>query len=99
MAVNVPDVAIPEALVTAVLEGEKAPLAPLIGALKETLAPFTGLPPASFTCTTRGAAKAVFAAALCGVPLIAIMVAGGPALFVSWNVAGAATPATEAFTP
>src|SRR5436189_3552745 len=67
LAVKVFEVAMPEELVCAVLEGEKLPLGPLgDGAEKVTTAPFTGLLPESATLTTNGAPKAVLIVALCG---------------------------------
>jgi hypothetical protein len=64
-AVNVAEVATPEALVTAVLTPPaKLPLAPLPGALNVTVTPLTGLLPESFTVATNGAANAVLIAAL-----------------------------------
>jgi hypothetical protein len=66
----------PLAFVTA---GElRLALAPLAGAVKVTVAPGTGLLEASNTVTTKGAAKAVPTAVLCGVPLATTMLAGGP---------------------
>src|SRR5947207_3268804 len=72
------------------------PLAPLPGAVNVTVTPATGLPPASFTVATSGAANAVLIVALCGVPLVAVMLAAAPAVFVSEKSAGVATPATLA---
>ena len=49
------EVATPEALVSAVFTPlENVPLAPLAGAVKVTVTPFNGLPPASFTITAKG---------------------------------------------
>jgi hypothetical protein len=99
LAVKVAEVATPLALVVAVLTPPaNVPLAPLAGALKVTVTPLTGLPPLSFTVATRGAAKAALMVALCGVPLVAVIEAAGPGLFVSEKFAGAATPATVAVT-
>jgi len=96
---NTADVAIPLAFVTAVFTPPaNVPPAPLAGALNVTVTPTTALPPASFTVATSGAANAVPSVALCGVPLVAVMLAAGPALFVSEKLAGAATPATVAAT-
>jgi hypothetical protein len=65
LAVNVADVATPEALVTAVFTPPaKVPLAPLPGAANVTVTPLTGLFAASFTVATNGAANAVLMAAL-----------------------------------
>jgi hypothetical protein len=74
------------------------PLAPLAGAVNVTMTALTGFPPASFTVTARGAAKAVLIAALWGVPLVAEMDAADPALFVSEKLAEVATPSTDAVT-
>ena len=70
MAEKATDVAIPDAFVMAVFTPPaKAPLAPLPGAVKVTVAPLTGLELESFTTTTIGAAKTVLMVALCGDPL------------------------------
>jgi hypothetical protein len=76
----------------------KVPLAPLDGALNVTVAPFTRFPLASLTVTPNALAKAVLIVVFCGVPDVAVMLAGAPALFVSEKEAFAATPATEAVT-
>ncbi len=93
-------VATPLVLVDAVAVAEppKVPLAPLAGAVKVTVAPLTGLPPASFTVACKAVAKAVLMAALCGVPALAAMLAAAPALFVRLKLAEVATPATDAVT-
>jgi len=78
-AVNVADVATPLAFVVAVFTPPaNVPLAPLPGAVNVTTTPFTGLFAASLTVATNGAANAVLTVALCGVPLVAVMLAGGP---------------------
>src|SRR5690242_13184022 len=95
------EVATPLASVVAVVVAApfaKVPLAPLPGAVKVTVTPLTGLFPASFAVACRGAANAVLIAALCGVPAVAIMLAGGTARFVSAKLAGVATDATDAVT-
>jgi hypothetical protein len=98
-AVKVAEVATPLALVVAVLTPPaNVPLAPLAGALKVTVTPLTGLPPLSFTVATRGAAKAALIVALCGVPLVAAMLAALPVVLVKEKFAGLATPATVAVT-
>jgi hypothetical protein len=43
-----------------------------------TVAPLTGLPPASFTVATNGFAKAVLIVALWLLPLVAVIDAGDP---------------------
>jgi hypothetical protein len=97
--VKTADVATPEAFVVAVLTPPaNVPLAPLAGAVKVTTTPFTGLLLASFTVTTRVAAKAVVIVVLCGVPLVAVIADGDPAKLVSAKLAGVATPATDADT-
>ena len=55
LAVNTPDVAIPEPFVAAVSlpPAANVPLAPVAGAAKVTVTPLTGLPPASFTVAER----------------------------------------------
>ena len=77
LAVNTGEVANPALLVIAVFpEQAKVPLAPLVGALKVTSTPDTGSPEESFTVAARALAKALATVALCGVPLVAAMVAG-----------------------
>ena len=99
LAVNVAEVATPLLLVVAVLTPPaKLPLAPEAGGVKVTVTPETGLPPLSFTVATRGAAKAVLMAVLCGVPLVAVIEAAVPAVLVSAKLAVPATPDTEAAT-
>jgi hypothetical protein len=62
-------------------------LAPLPGAAKTTLAPETALPSESLTVTRSGLANVVRTVALCDPPLVALIEAGAPAVFVSENVA------------
>jgi hypothetical protein len=82
--VNTADVATPLAFVVAVFTPPaKVPLAALAGALNVTTTPVTGLLPASFTVATSGAANAVLIVVFCGVPLIAVIDAAAPTLFVS----------------
>ena len=96
---NVPDVATPDAFVVAVFPPTaKVPLAPLPGAVNVTVAPLTGFPPASLTIAASGAAKALLIAPICGIPLVAVMLAVGPSVFVSEKFAVAVTPVTLAFT-
>src|SRR6266850_1920430 len=59
------------------------PDAPVPGAVNATFTPETGLFPASFTVATNGAANVVLIVALCGVPLVAVMLAGVAARLVS----------------
>ena len=74
------------------------PLAPLAGAVKVTVTLFTGLFPASLTVACSCVANAVLMVALCGVPAVAVMLAGGPARLVREKFAGVATPLTDAVT-
>src|SRR5690242_9286164 len=96
-AVNVVDVATPLALLPAVFVPVNVPLAPLGGAVNVTVAPLTGLFPASVTVATNGAANAVLIAALCPEPLVTTTLAAGPAVFVSEKFAEVA-PGTLATT-
>ena len=99
LAVNVAEVATPLASVTAVFTPPaNVPLAPLAGTVNVTVTPTTGLPLASFTVARKGDAKAVLITELCGVPLAATIVAGGPGVFVSEKFADVATLATLAVT-
>jgi hypothetical protein len=99
LAVNVAEVATPEAFVVAVLTPPaNVPLAPDAGGVNVTTTPLTGLFPASVTVATKGAANAVLMVALCGVPLVAVTFAAAPAVFVSAKFAGVATPVTVAAT-
>jgi len=99
LAVKAAEVATPLALVVAVFTPPaNVPLAPLAGAVNVTVTPLTPLPPLSFTVATKGAAKAALMGVLCGVPLVAEMLAAGPALFINEKLAGLATPATVAVT-
>ena len=99
LAVRAGAVATPLLLVTAVAVAEplNEALAPLAGAVKVTVTPFIGLLPASVTVACKAVAKAVFTAALCGVPAVAVMPAGDAVLF-RVKLAGVPTPATLAVT-
>jgi hypothetical protein len=99
--VNVVEVATPLALVVAIVvfvPFAKVPLAPEAGAVNVTVTPLTGFEPLSSTVATRGAANAVLIVALCGVPLVAVIDAGAPTVFVRLKLAGVDTPATVAVT-
>jgi hypothetical protein len=101
-AVNTGEVATPLALVVTVAVAPvpgaaNVPLAPVDGAVKVTDAPLMGLPPLSFTVACK-TANAVLIVTLCGVPDVAAMLAGGPAVLLIENEAGAATPLTVALT-
>jgi len=99
LAVNAADAATPLALVVAVLiPPANVPLAPAPGAANVTIAPLTGLFPVSNTVATNGAANTVLMVAVCGVPEVGAMLAGGPGLFVREKFAAVATPVTFAVT-
>src|SRR5271170_5180601 len=105
LAVNIPEVATPLALVVAlklIAPPGNVPLGllePLSGVLKDTVAPLTGAPAAFVTVATNGAANAAPMVALCSVPLVAVMfAAGAAALLVSEKVAGESRPGTVALT-
>src|SRR6202048_3063054 len=73
---NVGEVATPDAFVMAVAvlpPPTRGALGPVEGAVKETITPLSGLPPASFTIAASGLANAVLTEALCGVPPIAVI--------------------------
>ena len=97
---KVDEVATPLALVVSVSVAApfvKVPLAPEDGAVKVTITPLVGVPPV-ITVATSGAANAVPTGALCGVPLVAAMVALGAAALVRLKLAGVAAPGAEAVT-
>jgi hypothetical protein len=97
--VNAADVATPELFVRAdVAPPAKLPLGPDGGAENVTVTLLRGLPPTSVTLARKRCAKATLMGVLCGVPPAAVTAEGLPAVFVSENVAGAATPATDADT-
>jgi hypothetical protein len=100
LAVKTAEVATPLAFVVAVEVREppvKVPLAPLAGAVKVTNTPLSGKPPV-VTVATRGAANAVPMAALCGVPLVAVIVSTAGAVLVRLKLAGTEAPAAVAVT-
>src|SRR5579864_4318374 len=100
LAVNVAEVATPLAFVVAVFTPPaNVPLAPVCaGAVNVTVIPETRLPPLSLTTTCSGNANAVLTVVLCGVPLVEVTLAGGPAVFVREKFAGMAIPDTVAVT-
>jgi len=78
--VNGKDVARPTPLVTAVFTPPaNVAEAPRAGTLNVTVTPLTGSLCASLTVACRGDAKVVLIAALCGVSLVTVIAAGGPA--------------------
>ncbi len=79
-------VATPEPLVMAVvvLDPPKLPVALEAGAVNSTLTPApTRFPPMSLTVADSGSEKTVLMVALCGVPPVAVIVAGSPGIFLS----------------
>src|SRR6267154_1165710 len=100
LAVNMPEVATPLALVTAVfVPPANVPLAPVCaGAVNVTVTPETGLLLASFTVACRAVLNEVLIVAVCGVPVVAVMLAAGPAVLVRAKLATVATPDTDAAT-
>jgi hypothetical protein len=82
LAVKAGEVATPEALVFTVALPVNVPPAPDDGALNVTLTPETGLLFASFTVATNGWRKALFTGALWPPPDVAVMLPGGPEVFV-----------------
>jgi hypothetical protein len=103
-AVNVVEVATPEALevVTKVGDPLKAPPGPELGAVNVTVTPDTAFPNASFTVATKGDVNAVLIFALWPEPLLVVIEAGPPGLLVSEKDALPETPvvaATTAYEP
>src|SRR5438270_5268559 len=101
LAVNEPALATPLALVLTVMvlvAFENAPDAPLAGAVKVTLAPATRLLNWSRTVAVMVVPNAVLTVALCGVPVVVLMLLGAAAVLVSENLAGVTTPVTLAVT-
>ena len=85
LAVKADDVATPFASVVAVTKFKppaNVALEPKVGEVNVTVAPLTGLAPASLTVTISGAANAVLTGALCPLPLVAVIDAGAPPVFV-----------------
>ena len=91
-------VATPLPFVVTLVDPPKVPLAPLPGAANVTVMPLNGCPPESFTVACSAVANAVFTVALCGVPPLAMMLAGVTAVLVKLKLAGVATPDTLAVT-
>jgi hypothetical protein len=89
LAVKVGEVATPEALVCTVAlipPPANVPLAPEVGELNVTLAPETGLLFASITVATNGFPKACLTCAVWPPPEVAVMLPGGPGVFVKAKV-------------
>jgi hypothetical protein len=90
-AVNTADVATPDALVVAFptfVPLGNIPLAPVDGAVKVTTRLLTRFPRESLTVATSLLANGWPAVMLCPDPLVAMIDAGGPAVFVSAKLAG-----------
>ena len=90
----------PLEFVTAVAAEEPAKLAlgPVPGAVKVTVTPLIGLPPASLTVACSGVLNAVLVVVFWGVPPVATILAGLPALLVRLKLAEVPTPETLAVT-
>ena len=100
LAVKVGAVARPFAFVTTcavVCPPANVPLAPLDGAVNVTVTPAMGWLPLSRTVAWNAVVKAVPITALCSVPAVAAIEAGGADRFVRLNVAEVA-PLTLAVT-
>jgi hypothetical protein len=98
LAVNAGAVATPLALVVTVGLPANVPEAPAPGAANVTLTPATGLDDASRTSALRAVVNAMLTVVLCGVPAVAVILAGAPAVFVSEKFADVATPLAVAVT-
>ena len=101
LAVNGAEVAMPFASVVSVsvaVPFANVPLAPEDGAVNVTVAPLTGYWLLSTTVATSGARNAVSMVASCRDPLVAIIVAAAPDVFVNAKLVEAVTPATVAVT-
>jgi len=90
----------PLALVVAVavVDPLKVALAPEAGAVKVTVTPLRGLLFTSFTVACSAVARTVLMAALCGVPAVAVILAGVPGRLVMLKLAGVLAPAAAAVT-
>ncbi len=102
-AVKIWDVAAPLEFVVSVSVADAGlvaniPLAPDVGAVNVTGTPFTGLPPLSVTVATNGLPNAVLTIVLCPPPLLAVMVAGVPLVFVMLKLADVLAPEVDAVT-
>jgi hypothetical protein len=100
LAVSTGAVAIPLLFVTAVavVRPLKLALAPLPGVVNVTVTPDTGLLPASRTVACSPVPNAVFTAVLCGVPAVAVTLAGALDVLVRLKLAGVGMPDTAAVT-
>jgi hypothetical protein len=100
LAVKAPELATPlEFVVTvmAVPPPVKVPLAPEPGAVNVTDAPLTGFKKLSFTVAVRAVDNAVLMTVVCDPPLVAVIDAGAPAVFVRLKLAEVA-PVADAVT-
>jgi hypothetical protein len=101
LAVNVGEVATPLALVavvTAVNPPAKVAFALLPSTVNVTVVPLTRFPYVSLTVACSGAANIALGGVLCGVPPVAVMLAGVPPRLVIAKLAAVATPETVAVT-
>jgi hypothetical protein len=99
LAVNTAEIATPLAFVVAVFTPPaNVPLAPLAGAVKVTSIPGMPLLLASFTVACNVLAYAVLIVAFCGVPVVAVMLAGTTMLLVRVKLAHVARAGVNAAT-
>jgi hypothetical protein len=82
----------------AVVSPLKFALAPLPGVVNVTVTPDTGALPESLTVACSAVPNAVFTAVLCGVPALAVTLAGGLAMLVRLKLVGVGIPDTAAVT-
>jgi hypothetical protein len=86
----------------AVVAPAKVADAPVVGAVKVTFAPLTGVLPLVSTVTCNGVANAVPTVVVCALPAVAVMLAatGGAtvAVFVRLKLAAVAAPGAVADT-
>jgi hypothetical protein len=103
LAVNNCEVAMPLALVVSVSVAAGGVVANVqvaadAGAANVTDMPLTGFELLSTTVATKGFANCVFTSAPCPLPLVAVTVAGAPAVFVRLKLAGVVAPEVVAVT-
>ena len=76
----------------------KVALGPETGTVKVTVTPLTGLLPLSLTLACSGDANNEFTVVLCGVPAVAVIEAGAPAVLLSEKLAATGAPGVVAVT-
>src|SRR5258708_222278 len=99
LAVKIAAVATPCALVTAVLTPPaNVPLAPLVGAVKVTVTPLTGLLDRKSAVAGKSVALGGLRIVQRKIPTVAVILAGALARLVREKLAGVESTSTEAFT-